>query len=890
MPEPRASTPPLPLSDRLPNPPASFVGRGAELRFLRAAIRRAPVTVIRGAAGVGKSTVALAALRRFDGDQVARTVYVPHRHSDPHEPIALPLVRALLRARGARDVDWRELVAAPDGLGALAIDLAEGAELWVVLDDLDRAPLGGPPAETHELLRTLARYARRSRFVVTMREAPRVDELAGQLLELGPMPAADRARLARLVGPTRTPEGARLLAAAASHLADEGAPIEVRLAAAAQLVDGSDPELRIAALRAFASAGRADELHLHLERACGPLLAGGFAPALWAIVADAVDPRIEPVRLRIALELGDRDALARVRAPESTRAEDRLLWAAALIAKSRFAEAAEVAREVGAAQSDASATALRAELLVAQATANLGRLDEALAILDRLDPEHGDAQGLAQRDAMRAQLASLLLREEVALAHVDRARRGLGALAAPERAAVGVRLARALYNVCRFRDATRILDQVSAGDAPGSVRFDVGRTLRFMHACLAHDLGELDRARAELDALEPYVGKTSPLRANVENARGALAAVVGDMEALDRALAGLRSLELPPHLALERTVLDLRARLLRRAPADAPRDRDRDGEPPSESIFARLASLHRLRLDLHVGARAPHDVLAELSALPAHHEERVLARTIVSEARLAGGDAARANVDATAAIDDAEEHELAVHAVEALAVRCDALAVLGDLEALAGATRALAAKAAAMPSSRLSALARLHDALARPIDPAALAAFGVEPGAPEASLRARALLVEGAPIGVPVGVIDRVVLDAFRARTGWTPPRVVDASREAPDAFGIDLARRSVWFSSGARVDFSRHPLLFRILERLAARRGSATKEQLVVEVWGERSYHPLRHDNRLHAAIRKLRKQLGDDAHDSRWIVTTEEGYALGRGAQVVGTPFGTP
>ena len=46
--------------------------------------------------------------------------------------------------------------------------------------------------------------------------------------------------------------------------------------------------------------------------------------------------------------------------------------------------------------------------------------------------------------------------------------------------------------------------------------------------------------------------------------------------------------------------------------------------------------------------------------------------------------------------------------------------------------------------------------------------------------------------------------------------------------------------------------------------------------MWKERAYHPLRHDNRLQAAVRKLRVQIEDDpAHPARFV-TTADGYAL--------------
>ena len=70
--------------------------------------------------------------------------------------------------------------------------------------------------------------------------------------------------------------------------------------------------------------------------------------------------------------------------------------------------------------------------------------------------------------------------------------------------------------------------------------------------------------------------------------------------------------------------------------------------------------------------------------------------------------------------------------------------------------------------------------------------------------------------------------------------------------------------------------LLWRVLATLADAGGRASKEELVLSVWEEHDYHPLRHDNRLQAAVRKLRRAIEDDPSTPRRVVTTE-GYALG-------------
>jgi hypothetical protein len=56
-----------------------------------------------------------------------------------------------------------------------------------------------------------------------------------------------------------------------------------------------------------------------------------------------------------------------------------------------------------------------------------------------------------------------------------------------------------------------------------------------------------------------------------------------------------------------------------------------------------------------------------------------------------------------------------------------------------------------------------------------------------------------------------------------------------------------------------------------------------VAEVWSERDYHPLRHDNRLQVAVRALRALVEDDPRRPARVLTTADGYALGGAARVL-------
>ncbi|MFO0618546.1 MAG: helix-turn-helix domain-containing protein [Polyangiaceae bacterium] len=237
--------------------------------------------------------------------------------------------------------------------------------------------------------------------------------------------------------------------------------------------------------------------------------------------------------------------------------------------------------------------------------------------------------------------------------------------------------------------------------------------------------------------------------------------------------------------------------------------------------------------------------------------------------------------EATLAIALAVEHGYRVREAEARQALCDALLVAGRVSALASAAAELTSVAALLGVARFTRAAALYRALAADggPDPAILEAIAAAEPALDAGVRARALL--GAPGG---DALDRAVLDAFRARSGFHAPELVTS--HAPPSrwvagWGVDEARSRVWLSDGASVDLSRHPVQWALLGRLAARGGAATKEELVVDVWRERDYHPLRHDNRLQAAVRKLRIQIEDDPANPTRFVTTPDGYALAGAAR---------
>ena len=81
---------PLPLAYRLPNPPPVYVGRRKESTELGALVKRAPVTMVCGIGGLGKTSLVLATLRRRYPAQVERTVMLDLMHIIRIEPLPVP--------------------------------------------------------------------------------------------------------------------------------------------------------------------------------------------------------------------------------------------------------------------------------------------------------------------------------------------------------------------------------------------------------------------------------------------------------------------------------------------------------------------------------------------------------------------------------------------------------------------------------------------------------------------------------------------------------------------------------------------------------------------------------------------------------------------------------
>lgn len=933
----------LPLRHRLPNAPAAFFGRESERAWLDEATERAPVCLVWGPGGLGKTSLVLSALAEGGA---RRTLFV---HVGDGESATQTVARALARAEEVTDVDWAGLAQDADGLAALIVDLAEEGEWRVVVDDVHHAP----QEDGARLLEVLAGYCRASRWVVTSRMDPQLTCLAGQVLALKGLPEADLEELAAVVCPGLEREAIRRAVGAAvgsplrllrgllgvgqeptataltEGLSADGARLIGLLAAAAApvprsafeglldiaelvpllvrggLVESSAAELRLHDVTRGAAEGdgvaatRADVLALGaalsaqgdasstllaarlyrglttsgefaaLLRAHGQgLLSAGLARALLELLVGFDGEGAAAWRLRCAVELGDQAALAELAAPREPGPREALAWLRALLVLGRFEEAAEQA--AGLEDHDDGLIAFEATRLAALSRMADQRFDEALLGLERASaPGPNEAATLT---ALRAGCLVSLGESQRALETVRELSTRLPPFGARARVECLLAMGQTLYALGELDEAAKHIDALLT-ELPSPFALRRGRWGLTLRALVALDRGDLELARGDLARLAPIMRAESPLwlSATVADCGRRLAA--GEHEGLAASLAEATA-------GAERAGSgDYRAMASSLATALA----TLRGEPATDVGASSAGDAHAHIAFLHAAARgehlARHGGTAESKEEHTHPEARMLAHLIASRSELVADDVEGARREAERAAELAEAKSYGVNLARAHGARGDAMLVAGAEAELSTLSADLEALAERMGSRRFAADARFFATVAGPEGPCPgvledLAARFDE--SPVSARRARALL--GA--GVPLDEVDRRVLAALGARSA--PCTVLGSQAANTDAawhpaWGIDARRRQVWFADGTLVSLESRRLLFALLTSLAQRGGQATKEQLVCDAWQTAEYHPLRDDNRLHAAIRKLRRAIEVDPKDPRRVVRAEGGYALG-------------
>jgi len=919
---------PAPLRFRLPNAPPQFVGRAAELDWLKGALDRSPVAIVCGPSGIGKTALVLAALHRFAPASVPRTLFIPIRPGDLAAQLRVDLVQTLLKMTGEkRELDPSE----PEALVEAAIDLAESHAMHVVLDDAHHADA----EEMSELLVQLGAYARKARFIVTQRNPPAEPNLAAVTLAVSAMPRAELEALAQALDFERGGPEAQQLAGAASGspwlltqlalgkaplgaqsagrdhlLSGLPAPVDGFLSAlsvlhlpapielferlgllpdaaalaelerrgivfrhasglrlhdmAAGLLARSDgpthaelarglseleaPELVVEAVRLFVEGGDVEAAVRLLDVRASDVFASGQAPRLFAAIKDLRDKRLSRHQLKAATELGNPTALTAVR--QSEPAGEELAWCEVLYASGDLVSArAAAARQRDEARRDGNGPRhLAASLLHVRCLVHAMELDAALAELGGLEPDDDD-------ERLRVRALSLRAR---AVAGLDGAEADALELARRFRAAPPTALepledvAAALAELHRHDAAEELLGLVLATPRGAATPLAAARRALALSARMKVDAGQLDGARAAFERLGPYLRSATLLRPSVLAVELERRLAAGELDGIDSWLEVLAhdagTAEVRCATAAERVRDELA--LLRAEPPNP-------AEPPRTALRAR-------RL-VRQGARA---------AAPAGSSavERAL---LAAEAAALAGDSAAALDAAANASQLARSSGFPLLEAAAAAVRADVCAAAGRDDARREAAAELAALAARIGSKRWQHEAELMTS--PPLERLEVLAAG-SGVSPIAARRARLLLgADG-----PADALDGVVVRRLQAAGAKREVRLVRAGAPEFPGWGLDCRTKTVWLP-GRRVELESRPLLFQVLAQLARTGGASGKEALVVGVWGEREYHPGRHDPRLQMTVRKVREAIEDDASAPARVLTAEDGYVLAGPLRIV-------
>ena len=129
--------------------------------------------------------------------------------------------------------------------------------------------------------------------------------------------------------------------------------------------------------------------------------------------------------------------------------------------------------------------------------------------------------------------------------------------------------------------------------------------------------------------------------------------------------------------------------------------------------------------------------------------------------------------------------------------------------------------------------------------------------------------------------LDEVVAAALKTRLDTDAPRRIGPESGVP--WGLDVALKTLWIEDYPPLDLGRHALIIRLLQCLTRHGGRATKAQLATDVWAVQAYHPFNDDKRIQVAIRRLRQRLAKTGSEAAFIVTVEDGYAIGPKTQFI-------